>query len=473
MVVKLDNMKIYVKKIFRFYMFIFFILGLYITYIMGVESAILNENPNNPRAREKLILRGKIMSRSGKILAATVADGKEIKRIYPLGKAAEPLVGYISSRYGKAGLEKRLDKFLKSSPRSRGIVEYVLRYNPPGQDVYLTIDAGIQKEAYRALEGKKGAVVVMNPQNGEILALASSPSFKASWINSRWEKLNADPNSPFLLRPTQGSYPPGSVFKLFTYAACLDEGLVTPDSKFTCNGDLPIRYPLGVYHVREAGGIAHGDLTAEDAVVYSCNVTFARLGMELGASRFVEYARKFGITSYPDFILSSPGKQFPKPSQLGDSLLAQSAFGQGEISLSPLQVAMVTSAFATGGKIYHPRLIKSRVGENDQLKYRIKHRVYKTPIKKYTAEKVRQAMIQVVSRGTGWRARIPKVQVAGKTGSAENPSGDTHAWFTCFAPAENPKFLVTVIIENGGAGGATAAPVARRVLLKALKMKNE
>jgi peptidoglycan glycosyltransferase len=305
---------------------------------------------------------------------------------------------------------------------------------------------------------------MMNPRTGEVLAMASYPAFDPNKLDKDWKKLTSDRNSPFLLRPVNGSYPPGSVFKLFTLASCIEEGVVTPDMVFQCSGDYTMEYELGTYHIQEAGGSAHGSVTAVDALVHSCNIGFAQMGLKLGEKKFYEYAEKFGLTEKPDFLPAETQPGFPSEDRLTPTQLAQTSFGQGELTLSPLSIALMVSAFANGGKICKPQIIKSRVDENGKVVYKCQPEVWKTPVSMDTAKKVRDAMIQVVERGTGTAARMNEIKVAGKTGSAENPFGETHAWFACFAPAEDPKVLIVVIIENGGGGGRTAAPVAKELL---------
>lgn len=452
-------------------MILFFILGLYIAYIQVVKSDEFMRNPDNSRNFERIMHRGKIYARDGKVLAVSKKGAQPADRFYLKKELSEPVMGYLSLRYGKGAIEEKLDQHLRAPELSKDLIGYILRRQPQGEDVYLTIDADIQVEATKALEGKKGAIVVMNPQNGEILALASSPSFKPSDIDAKWKILTSDRESPFLLRPVNGSYPPGSVFKLFTLAACINDSVVDENTTFYCSGDYPMKYSQGIYHIREAHGIAHGTVTPIDALVYSCNIGFAQMGLKLGKEKFIEYAGEFGLLDKPDFILSEIGNIIPGEEELTPTQLAQCSFGQGELSMTPLSVALMTSAFAYDGKICVPRIVKSRVNEKGETVYKVKHKVWKTPITADTAHKVRDAMVQVVERGTGRRARIDGLKVAGKTGSAENPMGDTHAWFTCFAPADNPEILVTVIIENGGYGGKVSAPIALNILKKSLNKK--
>ncbi|MCE1245263.1 MAG: cell division protein FtsI [Firmicutes bacterium] len=460
----MNKIREYTKKLFRLYMILFFILGMYIGYIQVAKSGEFMSNTDNPRNYEKMNLRGTIFTRDGKPLAISRDEVKPSGRAFPEKNIYEPYLGYLSVKFGKGGLEDKLDKFLRFSTKNTDFIDYLMRKETKGENVYLTIDPRLQQAAVKALGERKGAVVMMNPRTGEILALASYPSFDPDKLDKDWKKLTSDKDSPFLIRPVNGSYPPGSVFKLFTLASCIEEGVVTPDTVFDCSGDYAMDYELGTYHIREAGGAAHGSVTAVDALVHSCNVGFAQMGLKLGKNKFYEYAGKFGFTEKPDFMLCETEPGFPAKDVLTPTQLAQVAFGQGELTLSPLSIALMTSAFANGGKICKPQIIKSRVDEKGKVVYKCEAEVWKTPVSMETAKKVRDAMIQVVERGTGTAARMDTIKVAGKTGSAENPFGETHAWFTCFAPAEDPKILIVVIVENGGGGGKTAAPVAKELL---------
>ena len=465
----MEQTRIDIIRVFRIYMILFFILGMYIAYVQVGQSHEYMSRDDNPRNFEKVLFRGTIYARDGQVLSVSREGAKPEGRFFPLKAYAEPLMGYFSYTYGKGGMEDKLDNYLKPPELSNDLKGYIFREQPKGCDVYLTIDPLLQVEAAKALEGKKGSIIIMNPSNGEILALASSPSFKPAEVDVKWKQLTSSQDSPLLLRPVNGNYPPGSVFKLFTLAACLEEGTVTSDTSFYCSGDYPMSYALGTYHISEAGGSSHGNVTAEDALVYSCNIALAQMGLKLGTDKFVEYAGRFGLNEKPPFIMWDTMNYFPTANEFTPTLLAQSAFGQGELSFSPLSIALMVSAFANNGKIYEPRIIKSVVDEKGETKLKIYHKVWKTPIGPETANKVKDAMVQVVERGTGTNARIDGLKIAGKTGSAENPKGDTHAWFVCFAPADNPTLLMVVMVENGGYGGRTAAPIAKELLLKAGK----
>jgi penicillin-binding protein A len=469
----MDKTSEQIKKVFRFYTVVFLLLGLYISYVMGIHAFKLDKDPDNPRNSEDFSRRGRIFTRSGKLLAYSKKVNGYYKRIYPEGEIYEPMLGYASAVYGKSGVEEKFDRYLKSSRKGKNILQGIARHKALGEDIYLTIDEEVQREAYIQLKGFRGAIVAMNPQTGEILALASSPSFNPQNLEKDWSNLAKDRNAPLLLRPVNGYYPPGSVLKLMTLASCYEEGNVVPNTYFSCGGRYGIPYERGTYYVHDAGMRGHGSISAADALVYSCNVVFSQLGLKLGPKKFMKYSEEFGLMSKPEFPLTDPasGNTFPELGDLTDTQLAQTAFGQGKVTLSPLQMALMVSAFATDGRIFTPQLIKSRTDQQGKVIEKLKPRPWRTPISTDTAARVREAMVDVVERGTATTARIPGVKVAGKTGTAENPSGDHHAWFACFAPAENPTVLVVIILENAGYGGSIAAPRARAVMEKSLEKK--
>lgn len=460
----MKQIRLSIIKVFQITMTLFFIMGLYLAYIMVVKSADYMDNPNNPRTAENIMLRGTIYDRAGRILAVSKKDNEYSSRFYPLKELGEPMLGYLSHMYGKGSLEFVLDEYLTAPLVSSQFIEYILKIKPRGQDIYLTIDEELQKASSQLLKDKKGGIAAINPANGEILALASSPSFDPAKLDTQWNSFTSSPDSPFLLRPVNGFYPPGSVFKLLTYAACIEEKLITNDTSFYCGGSYPIEYSQGTYFIRDAGGQAHGGLSAADALVHSCNIVFAQMGLKLGKYRFLEYLDKFGLLENPDFPLMEMKNLLPARDELTDTQLAQSAFGQGEISVSPLSIALMASAIANEGKIMKPSIIKARTNHKGQTLYKNEPEVWKTPIGVDTARLVKQVMIETVERGTGYNARIEGLKIAGKTGSAENPMGETHAWFVCFAPADNPEILLVIIIENAGAGGKAAAPLAKELL---------
>ena len=390
----MNDVKARIKKVFSIYLAAFYILSLYIAYIMGVEADRLNKDPHNPRNYEDISKRGTIYSRCGAVIACSVESKKEYFRQYPQGESFEPLAGYLSPLYGKGGLEFYLDDFLRQRKSSRNFIEYITRCRVKGENVYLTIDANLQKTAYKTLAGRRGAIVVLDPRNGEVLALASSPSFEPYKLETDWERLKKNKDSPLLLRPVDGLYPPGSVFKLLTYAACLEEGLVTPEETFFCDGRFPIPYELGTYYVRESGGGSHGTVSASDAITYSCNVAISQMALRLGADKFVKYAEKFGLTDKLNFLSDNQYRKFPAVQELTDSQLAQSSFGQGKVLTSPLRIALMVSAFANQGKIYYPVIIKSRVDEKGKTVFKSYSRIWKTPVSAETAEKVKEAMVE-------------------------------------------------------------------------------
>ncbi|MGB9797925.1 MAG: penicillin-binding protein 2, partial [bacterium] len=387
--------------------------------------------------------------------------------------------GYqMGDMVGKTGIERLWESKLKGEKGgqrmevdARGQVHRLLeRIEPkPGEEIRLTIDLNIQRAAEEALKGKRGAVVAMNPQTGEILALASSPSFDPNLFASPRGKekerlaLFNDKRHPFLNRAISGVYPPGSIFKLITATAGLEEGKISPYIVINCPGGLRV----GKRFFR--CWRTHGPVNFVSAIEQSCDTYFYRLGLLIGPQKLAEWARKFGLGERTGIILPGEAKGFIadeewKKQKLGEIWYpgdtANMAVGQGFTQMTPIQACRMVSVFANGGYLVKPIIM---LGEKEE----------KVPlgISASTLELVRKGMEEAVmgSSGTGKLARINGIRIAGKTGSAQDPPRKrTHAWFVCFAPVENPRVAVSVVVEEGGMGGSVAAPIAKKVLEAAL-----
>ncbi|MDI6600541.1 MAG: penicillin-binding transpeptidase domain-containing protein [Thermoanaerobacteraceae bacterium] len=414
---------------------------------------------------ENRVVRGSIIDRNGTVLAETVVDGDQKKRVYYGDASVGPLVGYNSRQYGRSGIEAAYNKELLGMETKNPFILFrqnILGIKDRGYDVILTIDSGLQKTAYEALGGRRGAVVALNPRTGEILAMASSPGFNPNNIERDWEKIKADKESPLINRAIQGLYPPGSVFKIIPLSAALEniEGL--DERTFNCTGATDVDGLI----IKDYNGTAHGEIDIERAVELSCNSTFINLGLEIGAQGMGAYADSFGFNRNLDFDLPVKMSLFPNPTSKRE--LALSSIGQADILATPLQMAMVASAVANDGTIMHPYIVKGIADSEGRIRYSRQDEAYLSPISGATADKIKEMMIGVVNRGTGTAARISGIDVAGKTGTAEVQGKKSHAWFIGFAPADDPKIVVAVIVENGGSGGQVAAPIARQVLNKYL-----
>ncbi len=311
----------------------------------------------------------------------------------------------------------------------------------------------------------RAAGVVLDPRDGEILALASVPSFDPRSVDDgRFPDLTSAANSPLLDRATDGLYPPGSTFKVFTASAALDSGVVSLTDRFVDDGPLPV----GTFFVHDNEEEETGDQDLAGAFALSSNVDFAQIALRLGVARWFDYAARWGLGDPLYFALQAAPDHLPARDTVSPSILAQLGFGQADLLVTPLRMALLAATIAGGG--VEPRPLIARTVLTGTAKRTIATPgTLAQPISAQTAGEVRAMMIAVVERGTGTAAALPDVQVAGKTGTATNPAGRSHAWFVAFAPAEAPRVALAIVVENAGYGGVVAAPIARRVLAVALR----
>jgi cell division protein FtsW (lipid II flippase)/uncharacterized membrane protein YhdT len=445
--------------------------------------------PLNPWIQVELnrTLRGAILDRHGNPIAHSLERGGD--RVYPDPVLAESLaqtVGFDSGFYGTLGLEHTFNDYLNGRGHDSALMawfarlRYILTQEFDGQDVQTTLDPDLQKMVYGLMSdparvSNAGAALLMEPTSGEIRAIVSIPTFDPALIDTIFESLNPD-IQPLVNRATQGQYTPGSVFKILTAAAALDTptygtdgGLITPDYMFYFNDDLqPPPGPAGYNTWWHEGACAvtasyqgFGNFDFAQALAYSDNVVFAQIGQALGPFRFREYAEAFGIgQTYEIGIEVAPSSLVRDSAYLETPCgLAQTAFGQGQLFVTPLQIAMLGATVANDGELPYPRLVsRPRVGEKG---WRV--------ISKEAADQLTEMMVTVTEDeyGSGLNAQINGVHVAGKTGTAQ-VNGAPHAWFVGFAPAEDPQYLAVVVLEHQGEGSQWAAPLVRDILANAL-----
>ena len=444
--------------------------------IFGAEKIQGNAYNKRRLVEEYAIQRGDIITGDRQVLARSVDTGTEYRwqREYPLGSLFADIIGYDSWRYGRAGLEAAFNKELlgKGPETLRSLGSRMLESSKKGDSLVLTADSKLQRTAAEALGERKGAVVALDPKTGAVLAMVTSPTYdpniavaqKGQETQAQWDALNADPNRPLFDRTTSGLYPPGSAFKVVVAGAALETGTVTPDSVFDCAGKLLVHG----YTIYDFGKKTHGELTFSQALVLSCNITFAQVGLKLGASSLTHYAEAFGWNKPIPFNLPTEPSKMQSPSSMDPVALASASFGQGQDLATPLQMAQVAATVANGGVVMKPYLVNEIQDYNGKIMEQFGPKRLNQAISKETADTLTDMMVKVVDAGTGTAAQIDGVSVAGKTGTAEVEGADPHAWFICFAPADDPKVAVAVLVENGGEGGKTAAPIARKVLLEAL-----
>jgi peptidoglycan glycosyltransferase len=434
-------------------------------WLQVIEGPSIAANRYNPRHTAIAVGRGSILASDGSPLA--VSHGAT--RVYPQGALVAQTVGYASPRYGTSGLEDAFDRVLTAhtdavDPLSQLAQIFAgTRAGPRGNDVVTTIRLPVQRVLVAGLSRyARGAGVAIDPRNGAILAMASVPSYDPNRLEAHWPQLIADPSSPLLDRSIAGLYPPGSTFKIVTASDALDAGAVTLQSTFYDPGYLAVGN--AVIHDDEEESTGEQDLTG--AFALSSNVDFAQVALKLGADRWYDYAERWRLGEPVDFDLPVARDRFPPKAQLYPGVLAQLGFGQASLLVTPMRMALVGATIANDGVTPRPYVVRRIAGRDTLIATRPE--TLAQPVSAETAHEVRDMMIQVVRRGTGTAAQLPGVTVAGKTGTATNPHGRSHAWFVAFAPAENPRVAVAIVIENVGYGGTYAAPVAREVLRVAL-----
>jgi len=429
----------------------------------------------------------------------------EPQRVYPTSTFAAHLLGYVrevsddqmkqgrfrrGDMIGQSGLERLLDEHLRGRDGGERIevdamgrpVQVMKREEPyPGAQVITTVDRRIQEAAERAMTGRSGAVIVMDPRNGDVLAMTSSPAFELDRLTGNldkdeWIKVIKDPLTPLMNRALQSQYAPGSVFKVVVEAAGLQEGTLTPMDRTYCNGE----FHLGQWTFKDWKEGGHGHVDTRTALIHSCNIFFYQAGLKIGPAAIARYAEAFGLGAPSGIDLGGEksglvpfldgrrridGRKW----QAGDTV--NMSIGQGQVLVTPMQVARMMSAVANGGILWRPRLVQRVERVDGSLAYssasKMTGRVDLSPI---VWSFLRQALSGVVNEGgTGAAARIPGVDVAGKTGTAQSVNksdaakGQDHAWFASFAPAQDPEVVVVVLVERGGKGGQVAAPIARQI----------
>jgi peptidoglycan glycosyltransferase len=455
------------------------VLGGALYYWQWVRAPWLSFHPGNRRRAllETDVWRGALRDRRARLLAYDAVLSSATARVlrrqrtrhYVAGALTAPFTGYLHPLYGRTGAEHVADRWLVGIPGVRTLeqAERWVERHPRGNDVNLTLDLHLQKVADRALGPRPGAVVALNPRTGELLALVSHPSFDPSAVATRWKALQRDPRRSLLCRATQGLYPPGSSFKLVTATAALEAGVMRPGTPCYCGG----AFIIGSYRIPCFHGAVHGHLSFADAFARSCNVTFARVGTLVGDHRLLAQAARFGLgRPIPGDLETSRGRIPPTGRHLRRAIVAQLAFGQGPLAVTPLQMALIGASIANGGVMMRSGIVHSVVSPEGKRLARFTPRPLRRVMSRATADTLRTMMQRVVTSGTGRGAQLPGVAVAGKTGTAQNPGGEDHAWFIGFAPAEKPRVAVAVLVEHGGVGGHVAAPVAREVLAAALGM---
>ena len=444
-----------------------------------IASDALARDPFNPRLVEAIRdrPRGAIVDSAGNVLAQSVRTQDGYVRTYS-DPSLTQVVGYASFKYGASGVEAAYADSLIGQDPADPLAVWRARYlgerEAPGA-VVLAIDPKVQRAAVAALAGRRGAVIALDPRTGAILASVSNPSYDANRIvdpateDAAWQQVNQAADHPLLDRARSGLYPPGSTFKIVTGAAALENG-VDPNAKVRVDDPWQADKSWGSYYVRSSSQ-AHGDYTMADAYRLSENIYFAKIGLQIGGPKLAEYAQRFGVGSAPHADLAVPAGQLSNTGALDrPTLIADTSYGQGELLVSPLQMALIAATIGRGGVMPTPHYaLEVRDAAGNTIRT-----IAPSPagqvINPATAAAITQMLVNAVA-GPGafaFGAKIPGVNVAGKTGTAENPQGIPHGWFVGFAPAEAPTIAVAVILENTPQGSLDAAPVGGQVMRAAL-----
>jgi peptidoglycan glycosyltransferase len=457
----------------------------------AVDLSSASDNPAVVAAARKAP-RGLIVDRNGTVLASNRRDqNDETYRVYA-DDSMSPVLGYASRVFGTAGLERAYDAQLVGSVRPDPVADLLKKFesNPfDPQKLTLTISLPLQRAAVRELGSDRGAVVMLDPRTGEVLALASTPTFDASEItqpdanaaSAAFNALREDKSRPLLPRATQGVYVPGSAFKIVTALAALGSGAVTPATTFQ---QQPKAETTGLlvsgFRVRDGHHLFTGStpLDFEEATEVSCNIWYALAGLRTGGDELAATAGRLGFGGpIPFDLTTSPSQVTNGGGNFGGGFkdqveLANASYGQAETLVTPLQMALVAAAVANDGTLMRPHLVSQMTGKKSGVTT-IQPSVLQSVVSTDVAHEVRDAMVRAVE-GTYGRlftggAAVPGVLTAGKSGTAElGGSGEPHSWFIGFAPADSPRVAIAVLVERGGRGGERAAPLAGDMLGLAL-----
>lgn len=459
-----------IRRVTALFVIIFVALGLNLTYLQIIEAERIANHPKNTRdiLDELTIPRGKIITADGVVLADNKKVGNKYFRVYPKGEGTAHIVGFNSTRYGRSGLEQTFNQYLLGQREVASFKDYidqVMKKGKPGNDLILTLNYELQEEACKALGKEQGAIVALKPETGEVLALAVNPTYDPNRVEEDWKELASSPSSPLLNRATQGRYPPGSSFKIITAAAAIQEEIASPDKVYEGPKELKV-YGGRVTNYADQG---YGQMTFKKAFAKSCNTIFAQVGLELGGKTLVDYAELFGLNEEIPFDLPLKPSEISPAGSMDDLELAWTAVGQGRTLVTPFEMALVASAIGSEGIMMRPYLVKESRNYKGEIVKQFGGKSLGRVVSKDTAKTVTDFMVEVVEEGTGVRAKSTQIPIAGKTGTAEHSKKkDTHAWFVCFAPAHNSEVAVAVLIENGGLGGRVAAPIAKKIIEKAV-----
>jgi len=475
-----------IRRVAFFALIMFALLLGNVTYSVLFRQASLDANAQNRRTRDAEFAqdRGAILA-TGKVPMAETQESNDrfrFQRVYPDDELYAVVTGYYSYDHARTGLENSYNTELAGTDDSlfvRRLVDLATNTATKGASVQTTIVPRVQQAATQALGNQKGAVVALDPKTGAVLAMVTSPSYNPNEIashdieaaNKSWTRLAKDTTSPLSNRAAREIYPPGSTFKLVTAAAALEDGM-TPESKIASPDRLKL--PNTQTYLPNSTNCGGSQTTLTNALRVSCNTAFANVGLKVGQDKLRDQAQKFGFNARHLNDLNGVASQFPD--DMDAAQLALASIGQFDVAASPLQMAMVTAGIANDGAVMDPYVVSMVQGPDLKPMSTTKPAKLSQAMSPSNAKELQEMMRIVVAQGTGSAAQISGVSVGGKTGTAQSdPKRKPFAWFTSFAPVDDPKVAVAVIVEDADiprediAGGRVAAPIARATMQAALQ----
>jgi peptidoglycan glycosyltransferase len=459
-----------ILRLFGLIVVLFTLLVVWTSRWTVIDAASLNRNPLNvrPLLAELHTKGGRILADDGTVLAKPVpGPGKTWNRAYPTGSLFAQAIGYSIPGEGRsAGLERFRAPDLRGAPRGLGSVFGPLTTQRVGNDVYTTLDPKAQRAAQQALGGQNGSVVALDPRTGAVLVMYANPSYDDNHVDQ--------PGTTTFNRATQGSYAPGSTFKIVTASAGVDSGKYTPDS--VINGNSPLL--VSGVPLNNDGNQSWGPVSLTTAMTYSINTVFAQVAETVGRGTLTDYMKRFGYYAKPPLdypanelnvsqVIAPTGRPYPPASPRED--IGRIGIGQGGVIVTPLQDAMDAAAVANGGTLMTPHMTSKIVNSDGATVQTITPAVYQHVMSPASARAVTAMMEKVVEEGTGTTVQIPGVTIAGKTGTASigaPGSNLTQPSFVAFAPADHPRVAIAVMVDRsqGGFGATVAAPIAKAVI---------
>lgn len=457
-------------RITYFFVLLFLALMGYIVYFSAVRAKDIVNSPYNARQDNfaEVVIRGNLADRNGNVLAQTqVAEDGSETRYYPYGDVFAHVIGYNHAELGKTGLES-IENFSLLTSNAFFLEKLKNEFQDQknmGDTVVTTLDAGLQQTAYQALGENKGAVLVMEASTGKILVMLSKPSYDPNQIEENWYYLNEDEeNSPLLNRATQGSYAPGSTFKVVTLLEYMREHADYEDYTYECTGEIT----NGETTIHCFDSIVHGTENLRSSLANSCNASFANIGLSLDRTSYRNTAEDLLFNKKLPCAMNYTKSSFSVDKDTEDSEIMMTAMGQGNTLVSPYHMALITSAVANGGTLMEPYLVEKVTNHTGTEISKNVPKSYRKLMSSDEAAKLKEYMRAVVDEGTGMLLSGQVYTAAGKTGTAEYSMVDgekTHSWFMGFTNVDNPELVISVIVEGAdGNDGAKAVPIAKQIL---------